>query len=240
MPASSSFKPDLRFRRNEAEIMDGQILNRTEMEETLRFLQRTNRFFGGTSLILKHLERFGRTWKASDKIHILDIGTGLADIPAAIALWARRKGHRVHITGIEKVEQIAVLAREHVRRFGEIEIRTEDLLDMNDGSFDYVLGSLLLHHIPEEAQVSFLEKCGRVARRGLLFSDLERSLAGYWAVKSASLILGNRVVRHDGPLSVQRSFTLPELERLARESGCSYLKARREPFFRVSLSGEKP
>ena len=78
-----------------------------------------------------------------------------------------------------------------------------------------------------------------IAGRGMIISDLERSRAGYWAVTALSRIIGNAVVRHDAPLSVRRAFNLADLNLLARESGLGYLKSRKEPFFRVSLSGEK-
>jgi len=48
------------------------------------------------------------------------------------------------------------------------------------------------------------------------------------------------VVRHDGPLSVRRAFTVHELARLAAGLGLSYLQARQERPFRLSLAGEKP
>jgi hypothetical protein len=47
------------------------------------------------------------------------------------------------------------------------------------------------------------------------------------------------VVRHDGPVSVRRAFTVSELEELARRAGLGYLSARRHAGFRLSLTGAK-
>jgi hypothetical protein len=54
-----------------------------------------------------------------------------------------------------------------------------------------------------------------------------------------SALAGNVIVRHDGPLSVRRAFTLPELSRLVHELDLRYLRARRESPFRLSLAGQK-
>jgi hypothetical protein len=78
-----------------------------------------------------------------------------------------------------------------------------------------------------------------LARRGIIISDLHRTLLSYSAVSLLSYLIGNKIVRHDGPLSVRRAFTIPELNDLARAAGLPYLQASIEPWFRTSLSGEK-
>ena len=78
-----------------------------------------------------------------------------------------------------------------------------------------------------------------LSTRGIVISDLLRTASSYWAVTALSCLIGNKVVRHDGPLSVRRAFLPQELSALAAESGFPYLKSKREPWFRVSLAGEK-
>ncbi len=70
-------------------------------------------------------------------------------------------------------------------------------------------------------------------------SDLLRSRASLWSVKLPCRLFGNAVVRHDGPLSVRRSFTTQELKNVAEKSRLSYLKVAEENWFRLSLAGEK-
>jgi hypothetical protein len=62
----------------------------------------------------------------------------------------------------------------------------------------------------------------------------------YVTACAAGLVLGNTIVRHDAPASVRRAFRRSELDQLARQAGLDYLAAREEPWFRVSLAGEKP
>ena len=111
--------------------------------------------------------------------------------------------------------------------------------EKSDETYDYVTASLFLHHVPPEKQIEILKLFDRIARRGILVSDLNRSFSGWISVGAASFLFGNHITRHDGPLSVRRAFTVAELGEMANAAGLSYLKAEREPWFRVSLTGEK-
>jgi 2-polyprenyl-3-methyl-5-hydroxy-6-metoxy-1,4-benzoquinol methylase len=232
---------DFSRRAHEPEIMDTQTLPVPVLKEALDFLALTNRCFGGTAVVLDRFERWSRRWQPGEEISVLDVGTGGADIPAALAGWAVRRGLKVRITALDLIPEVADIARDNTGAFPQITVRREDFSELarREETFDYVTASLFLHHCAPEDAPRVLRAFDRLARRGVLVSDLRRSRAGYWAVKALSRLAGNRVVRHDGPLSVRRAFRLEELAALARESGLPYLAARREPWFRVSLCGEK-
>src|SRR6185436_20758573 len=88
-----------------------------------------------------------------------------------------------------------------------------------DASFDFVTSSLVFHHFPEAPAASLLAEMARVARRAVLVNDLERHRVP-WAVITVLAALGrNRMVRHDGPLSVLRGWRPHELLTLARSQG---------------------
>ncbi|MBI2118886.1 MAG: methyltransferase domain-containing protein [Elusimicrobia bacterium] len=228
-------------RLEKLELMDTSVCTDQEMMGVLRFLKITNRYFGGCAVILKVLNGFSASWRATETIKILDVGCGLADIPIAIVQWAKSKNIKVEITGLELVPQIVSKAREHTKNFSNVRIEQRNIFDLNEEeeSYDYCITSLFLHHIPSLKLPQVLRKLNRIAKRGLILSDLERSLLGYAAVTLLSCLIGNRIVWHDGPLSVQRSFTIRELKDLTHSLGLDYLKARKEPFFRISLAGEK-
>jgi len=232
---------DLTQRVDQPEWMDTRVFPVGVMRETLGFLSVTNRFFGGTAVVLRHFEDWSRRWDRTQTIRVLDVGTGGAEIPIALAEWARAKGFQLEVTGIDLVEQAVQVARENSKHLKGIHVERKNLFDINNpGGFDYVIASLLLHHIAPEESVRLLKKIDALAARGILISDLLRSRASYLAVKALSFIIGNPVVRHDGPLSVRRAFRLEELSGLARQADLPYLSARREPWFRVSLAGERP
>jgi 2-polyprenyl-3-methyl-5-hydroxy-6-metoxy-1,4-benzoquinol methylase len=226
----------------EPELMDTVPQTRDTLDKALGFLERTNRWFGGAGVVLSHLEAWCGRWPPDRPIHLLDVGTGSGDIPRSIAAWAGRRHLRVRVTGLELVPSIAAIARARLREYTEITIVDGNLFDLaaSGARFDYVTACLLLHHVDPRETGRAIGALDRLAERGVVVSDLRRTWPGYLAVGAVSWLFGNAVVRHDGPLSVRRAFRVPELAELAREAGLTYLSARDEPYFRVSLSGEKP
>ncbi|MCG3205880.1 MAG: Ubiquinone biosynthesis O-methyltransferase [Elusimicrobia bacterium] len=232
---------DLSRRAELLEIMDTETLSLPEMRQTLRFLETTNKYFGGTAVIIRCLERWSKHWPKNQTVRVLDIGTGGAEIPIAMARWAKSNGHKVHITGIDLVDEISRIAAQNAADWPNVTIRRADFFDLTDSNekFDYVISSLLLHHVPTEKIICALQAFDRLCARGLIISDLLRNRAGYWAVTAAGVLFGNKIVRHDGPVSVRRAFTPNELRSWAMAAGLNYLQAKKEPWFRVSLAGEK-
>lgn len=228
-------------RLDRPELMDTRALSARELRGALRFLSLTNRFFGGTAVVLDKLNRWSARWPPDKTVSILDVGTGLGDIPVAIARWAARRNRKIRVVGIDIVDEIVGLARTHVDRSPRIEIRRDDVRDLHRRGerFDYVIASLFLHHIPPRESAGVMACLDALANRGVIVSDLHRSRMSLAAVSLLSGVLGNAVVRHDGPLSVRRAFRPEELSNLAARAGLAYLSVRREPWFRVSLSGEK-
>jgi SAM-dependent methyltransferase len=220
--------------------MDTRPYDEAAARRGLRFLAFTNRVFGGVDVLERLLNRWTARWEEGETVTFLDAGTGGADLPIALARWAREREARIHITAVEMVPVLAGIARETARGYPEITVLERDLWDLPSGmTFDYVTASLFLHHMPLSLRVETLKNLDRRARRGLIVSDLRRDLPAYWAVGAFSYLTGDETVRHDGPLSVRRAFRPAELDDLAREAGLGYLAARAEPWFRVSLAGEK-
>lgn len=169
------------------------------------------------------------------------MGTGGGDLPIALVHWSRKKGIPIKITGIDLVSQVTELAKARTKAYSEIDIQQADVFEwIRFGKkFDYTIASLFLHHIPPQKNVEVLKGLDQLSRRGLIISDLLRSQGSYWSVKLLTMLLGNSVVRYDGPLSVRRAFQIKDLENLIEEAKLPYLKAQHEAWFRVSLSGEK-
>lgn len=233
--------PDLTQPINEEEWMDVKPLDGRALSRALRFLELTNRRFGGAAAVLRQFSSWATRWKPGQTITILDVGTGGADIPRALVRWARARHYRLEITALDMVPAVARLARTACWSYPEIRVLEEDIRYVHESTkpFDYVMASLYLHHVPTEERVAALQRLDRLTRRGLVVTDLRRSRAAYLAVAALTRIAGDPVTRHDGPLSVRRAFRPKELRVLARQAGLDYAKVRRESFFRVSLAGEK-
>ena len=172
---------------------------------------------------------------------LLDVGTGAADIPRALVSWARASGFGLEVTAIDSAPDVVTAARKRVRDVPGIVLEHAALADLASSGrrFDYVTASLMLHHVPPGRTAGALGDLDRLATRGVIVGELRRSPASLIAIHMVSTLAGNAIVRHDGPLSVRRAFTVDELARLAADLGLGYLRARPEGLFRLSLSGEK-
>ncbi len=233
--------PHLDRRAVADEIMDTEPLPPRVVDRTLAFLELTNRWFGGTGIVLRALQRWSAAWPADGRIRVLDVGTGAADIPRAILAWAHSLGLDLEVTGIDAAPDVVAAARERARGVPGLAIERASLAEVaaSGRRFDYVTASLFLHHVPPDGVPGALASLDRLATRGVVVSDLRRSWLALAGVSLLAYVAGNRVVRHDGPLSVRRAFTVRELREAAAGLGLRYLEARAEGPFRVSLCGEK-
>ena len=221
--------------------MDREPVEGEELDGVLRFLRLTNLRFGGNRVVLRRLAEWSRAWPPGRTVTVLDAGCGGGDLSEAILEWAERNGTPVRVTAVDRAPAIAARAGERLARWPNAAVLRGDALDAGrTGVHDYVVASLFLHHVPEAGLVAALRALDRAARRGVVVGDLRRTLPSYLAVGAISVAAGNRIVRNDGPLSVRRAFSADELAGAAAEAGLPYLTARREPWFRVSLAGEKP
>jgi 2-polyprenyl-3-methyl-5-hydroxy-6-metoxy-1,4-benzoquinol methylase len=231
----------LHARSHRHELMDSVALPPEVADRVLRFLELTNRRFGGTSLVLRHLERWWMLSAPGRAVTVLDVGTGAADIPRRLVRWGGARGTPIRVTAIDMAPDIAAAARARVRDEPDIDVEQATLAEVaaSGRRFDYVIGSLFLHHVPAAELHETLRAIDRLAVRGVILGDLARGPAALLAVGFLSVVAGNRIVRHDAPLSVRRAFTVAELSALAADLDLGYLRARPEGPFRLSLAGEK-
>jgi ubiquinone/menaquinone biosynthesis C-methylase UbiE len=215
-------------------MMDRLDASPAELAQSLSDIARLNRI-GATQAIQAHVAPFFTQRPTGAPLRILDVGTGAADIPLAIARWARRRGHRVRIVALELHPAIWRYAAHAVNGNAEISLVAGDALDtpIRPGSVDVALCSLMLHHLPEEAVVTLLRRLGEVVRLGFVVSDFRRGWVAWAAVWLAThAVSRNRMTRHDGPLSVRRAYTPTELAALAARADLPDIRWHRAPAFR--------
>lgn len=220
--------------------MDDPGVALDELSANLRDLGRVNRLFGGTRVILHHLRTIAR--RAQSKgIEILDVATGGADIPVAIVRWARRRGYRIRVVGVDQNPHVLRVARERIREYPEISLEHRDALALPypARSFDVVLCSLALHHFDYGDGVRLLASLDRIGRMGFIVNDLLRSWHAYALTWLAMrLFCRGRLVRHDGPLSICRAYTRSEFRKMVEAAGVGGVRMHRHAFFRVALVKE--
>lgn len=233
-------------RSHDPELIDLPIANsrRSEYAGSLADIRKVNRFLGDYRATLKHFSSLLPVDAGSmaGAVRVLDVATGSADIPVAMVKWARQQGIRVEVTAVDTNPGAIREAEIFTRDYPEITVACADgfSLPFQDGSFDIVLCNKALHHFNEVDAVKVLQEIDRVAAVGYIVMDIRRSRVA-WALISilTRLFTRNRLTRYDGPLSVLRSYTVPELDALADRAGLGGRRVLRELFWRMVVVGRK-
>ena len=231
--------PNLSTRQRQHEWMDDDGVDPKLLHKSLRFIRRVNSLLGYTRATLWHLERFSRSWEKGRTIRLIDLATGSADVPRAILRWADRRGWDVRIVGVDRH---GITAR--AARAGSVDSRLTIIqgdvfnLPFDDGSFDYALTSMFLHHLDENEAVCVMATMGRLARRGVVVADLIRNRRAYFWVVALTL-LSNHMVRHDARVSVAQSFNEREIVSLRDRAGIGFARYHKHFGHRFVLAGER-
>lgn len=226
-------------RRDEPELMDAPGLPEAEVADAYRVLRRVNRqFFGGGPSLRRELRRaLAEDGPFAGPLAVADLGSGSGDLLALIRDTMTARGLAVRPLAID-LDPIALrLARDG----GLLAGRADALrLPLADRSVDLVLAVKFAHHFSGPALRRLLAEMARVARRRVVILDIRRCRAAYWGFRAWSLLFTrNRLVRHDGPLSVLRAFTRSELEALALDVPGFDWQVRPHPGFQLALVGRR-
>jgi len=226
-----------------AELMDEPGQDHGQLAVSLADLRRVNRWLGGTRVVLRHLADLVAR-NPREHYRILDVATGSGDIPLHIAAWAREEDLDVDIVATDNHETTLELAREHLAGERSVAAAFADAkrLPFADEEFDIALISTALHHFDDERDcVRVLRELHRVSRIGFIVNDLARSRTALAGARLLAATVWRRhpVTRHDGPLSVRRSFTPAELRALAARAGFTRARVHAHFPFRVALVVEK-
>jgi len=219
-------------RKRGVEILDSPDVDPQLVTRSLADVARANALFGGVSSALEELMT---VLKDSPRITtLLDVGTGLGDIPCRAREMARRNGVALTTIGLDSAAELAAASRSSV----DFSVCADALrLPFADDSIDVVMCSQVLHHFTGADASVLLREMNRVARVRVIVSDLRRSwiaAAGLWL---ASFPLRfHAVSRHDGVVSVLRGFTPEELVDTVHEAIARRPVVHRRRGFRVTTS----
>jgi ubiquinone/menaquinone biosynthesis C-methylase UbiE len=200
-----------------------------------------NRLIGGGRILTKALAEFvsGGPLESDRSISVLDVGSGSADIPDCISQWFRSLGWSSEVVAVDLIPRHLVLARQ-LGVGADVKLVSADAakLPFADRSFDFVTATHLIHHFGEDEVVGVLAELARVARSAVIVVDPIRNRLSYYLVRLVSLLLARSyITRHDGPVSILRSFTGSELQSLASRVGFRSFRIDSVFPYRVLLVG---
>ena len=205
-------------RSTEPEWMDGDDVSQTDFSALLHDLAKVNTLTLARRPTLNWLQRATR---GLDRFSLIDVGSGEGDMLRAVSRWASRNGKVARLIGFDLNPRSEVAAKAATDPALGIEFLTANVFDYRPAAApDFIISSIVTHHLSDEQVVEFLAWADRTAARGWFNSDLRRHWFAYhgfgllaWAMR------WHPIVRHDGQVSVARSFTRSEWERLIAASG---------------------
>ena len=174
-----------------------------EYHDCLYQLDRIGRFLGGDQATLWALQQL-----SAIPTSILDIGCG----GGLFTLRLAKQYPQAQVVGIDIDPHAIAFARQ---RLEEEQSKPQAQFFVSDSphldtrlSFDVVMATLVCHHLSDQELISFLQQACQVAKQTIILNDLHRhclATMGFAAI--APLFFRNRMIWHDGLLSIRRSFT---------------------------------
>jgi SAM-dependent methyltransferase len=215
-----------------AETLDTPNTDPRLARRSLRDVAVANRLFGGTDAVLNAL---GPLWDHLPRhATLLDVGTGMGDIPARARQAAARAGVTLETVGLEATCALSAANRGIVTWPVCGDARA---LPFADHSVDVVTCSQVLHHFFDADMRFVLAEMNRVARVQAIVSDIHRSriaAAGIWLASFA--LAFHPASRHDAVVSVMRGFHVGELRQMVRETIGVDASVQYRPGYRITAS----
>lgn len=186
------------------ELMDADDLDAETYAVVVADLARVN---GVTMAARPTLAFLNRAMRGGNSLKLLDVGYGDGDMLRRIADWAARRGIAAELVGIDLNPRSELAANAHSPPGMPITYLTGDYADHAGAGWDMVISSLVAHHMTEDQLIAFLRFMETEARRGWFVNDLERHGFAHWGFPVlATLMRWHPIVKHDGTLSVARSY----------------------------------
>ena len=213
------------------EVLDGAVAA-SELAASLADIDRLNSWFGGYALSLRAIRRLAADAPRDRPLCVIDVGGGTAAFAMRVTRWARRAGRRVRVIVVDRDPTTLRLARAAVVAYPEIVLIRADAaaLPCRPRGADIVTSALTLHHLEPAQAAAGLREMTSAARIAVVVNDLIRRRLSLGLVWLATRLLGcHPISRHDGPLSVRRSYSREELTALAEKAGARRLTIREYP-----------
>ena len=213
-----------------AELLDDPSANPAAVAESLRNIGRANRWFGGAAAVRFGLARTLAGVPPGTTLSLLDLGTGLGDLPRIAVRWGAARGIRVVPLALEINRVAATLAS---GAGVPTALACAGAPPIRDKSVDVVLVSQVAHHLTKASVIHLLQTCDRLARRAAIVADLRRSPIARPAYWCGARFLGfDPVTVADGMTSIRRGFSRRELSSLMARAGVEG-RVYRRPGFRL-------
>jgi 2-polyprenyl-3-methyl-5-hydroxy-6-metoxy-1,4-benzoquinol methylase len=199
-------------------MMDGDDVSDADFAACLADLATVNTVTMARPPTLRWLKR---ATLGLDRFSLIDVGSGEGDMLRAIARWAQKAGIQADLTGVDMNPRAEPAARRATPEHLGIKYVTGDVFDHEPHTPpDFVISSICTHHMSDDEVTAFLGWMEGKAQRGWFNNDLHRHWLPFYGFTLLSQVARwHPFVRHDGPVSVARSFRAHEWHQLIERAG---------------------
>jgi len=216
-----------------SELMDAEDLPDETYAAVVSDLARVNTVTLAARPTMRFLRRVAR---GRTSLRILDVGFGDGDMLRRVERWAAGRGTAVELVGVDLNPRSERAALAHTPAGSQIRWVTGDYADLAAERWDVVLSSLVAHHMSEGELVAFLRFMEAHAGAGWFVNDLLRHPFAHRAFPLlARVARWHPIVRHDGTLSIARSFRPDEWPPLLAAAGVADARVFRAFPFRLCV-----
>ncbi len=204
-------------RSQELEILDHgpSAYTLQEYNQCLKYLCRINHLLGGFHASKRAFAQL------KDPFHsVLEIGCGGGYFCHMLHRWFPH----AKIVGVDLSEEAISHSLQNLskaeEKFVSFEIQKNKTLEYPDNRFDVVTTMLVCHHMSDEELVVFLKESVRICKKAVIINDLQRHFLAYVSFSIiAPILFPNRLIWHDGRLSIKRALRKKEWMLLLEKAG---------------------
>lgn len=205
-------------RSQEKELLDlgSDYYSSSEYEDCMRKLFIVNKLLGFYSSTVRTLKKLPPTSK------VLDVGCGGGDF----ILHLSKRFPLMTFTGADISSEAILVANQALSKWNKRQLAKQvtfqhqlvPTLKVDDGAVDVIIATLVCHHLEDEALVDFLKDAVQVANFTVIINDLHRHTLAEWLYRIISPLFRNRLINHDGLISIRRGFKRDEWINLLKQA----------------------
>lgn len=210
---------NLTDRTDQSELMDNPEIDKAELLKAYNDIKHVNTFLGGNKITLEGILKLEKDSRYEVKLRITDIGCGDGSTLKHLVHYAQKNNKNWILTGVDINPKTIVLAQENTLAFPQVTYLEADVFSKAFEALetDIFVFSLTLHHFKDSEIMFILEKAFSQAKVGVVINDLQRSKLAYRLFQLYSFFFfKSSIAKHDGLVSILRSFKKRELEHFAK------------------------
>lgn len=209
----------MQYRSKEKELLDlgSDHYTSDEYIHCMKMLFRVNKIFGFFHSTVKTLK------KIPNASTLVDVGCG----GGLFLLHLNKYFPQMRLIGMDISSEAICLAQQELLKWQKanltdkvsFHLQKKPKLELSTNHFDIVLTTMVCHHLNDEELILFIQDALRSARLAVIINDLHRHTIAYWLYALISpFIFKNRLITHDGLISIRRGFKRAEWESLLQKA----------------------